>query len=343
MSDRYLDDVWLHGPRLPWPVVWTAVFGRHAPLWAEIGFGNGAFLLEMAQRERDRNWIGLEISLPSLRRAARKVRSHDLSNVRLVQGDATLFLEALCAPRALSGLFVNFPDPWPKAAHHARRLIQPRFLRLLAGRLCPDAPLRIATDHTEYANWIGEQLAADPHFDSRYAAPFVTEDPERIRTKYEEKALAAGRVCHYFHWRRNETAVSPPIPIPQEYPMPHVVLHSPLTLEEVARRFCPFFISEANAGVKYIDLLHAQGGPYLLVETYVNETPMSQRVGLSIRARASGDWVVSLHAIGFPRPTAGMHRAVYHLAQWVAGLHPDTAIVTTSLQGAALEEKGDKK
>jgi tRNA (guanine-N7-)-methyltransferase len=206
-------------------------------------------------------------------------------------------------------------------------------LRLLAGRMRPGAPLQIATDHAAYASWIEEHLTAAPHFDSRYDSPFVTEDPDRIRTKYEEKALAAGRVCHYFHWRRNETAVSPPIPIPQEYPMPHVVLRSPLSLAEAARRFHPFFVSEGEVGIKFIDLFQAQGGDYLLVETYVNETPLSQRVGLSIRARASGDWVVSLHEIGFPRPTAGMHRAVARLAAWVAGLHPDTEILTSSLQG----------
>jgi hypothetical protein len=169
------------------------------------------------------------------------------------------------------------------------------------------------------------------YFDSRLPTTFVTEDNERLRTKYELLALEAGRTCHYFKWRRNrETAVNI-FPIPEELPMPHVIMTSPLSLNEIGQRFEP---QRAAAGDTHINLLEMFQSFYdqkLLIETYIKESPLTQRIGLSITQRQTGELVVGLHDVGFPRPTRGIQQAIAHLAQWVLSLHPDSAIVTSNI------------
>ncbi len=323
----------LHCARMPWPVDWPALFGREAPLHLEIGFGGGQFLLDLARKRPSVNLVGLEISLPSLRKAAHQLARADLNHVRIFQGGAETFLGAICAPEELSAVYVNFPDPWPKAAHHHRRLVNCRFLHLLATRMKTGAVLDIATDHEEYATVITAELTQTPYFNSRQPALYVTDDESRTRTKYELKALAEGRTCRYFKWQRNEVAAPQIFPIPQELEMPHVVLHSPVTLAEIAARFETQYVPTDAAEIKLITLYQSPGGQTLLVDVYVNEFPLSQRVGLTIRARENGRFVIGLHEIGFPRPTIGIHHAVSALADWVVSLHPDTMVVSSTVSG----------
>lgn len=318
--------------RLPWPAPWADIFARDAPLLVEIGFGGGHFLVDLARKRPSANVIGVEISLPSLRRGERKVINAGLDNVRLLQCSARYFFWALCPLASLAEVYVNFPDPWPKAAHHQRRLINPAFLHLLATRLVSGGRLDIATDHPDYAAWITDALAQTPYFESRLPAPFVTEDNERLRTKYEKIALAAGRLCHYYKWRRNETPAPNIFPPPEELPMPHVVLQTPLSLPEISARFTPFHVAETGVHIRFMEMFLARDEASLLVDTYLKEEPLTQRVGLQIRLRPSGDLVVGLHELGFPRPTSGVHTAVRHLAGWVINLHPAGQMVRHNLQ-----------
>ncbi len=321
--------------RLPWPTNWDEIYGRSAPLLLEIGFGGGHFLVDWAKRRPDANLLGLEISLPSLRRADKKIRSAGLTNVRLAQGNAWLLLQAACAPGSLSEIQINFPDPWRKERHYHRRLISDKFLHLAATRLVPGGLLDIATDHADYAQWITERLERTPWFDNRQAATFVTEDNERLRTKYELKAIDEGRVCHYYKFRRKMAPIPNPFPILEETPMPHVIMKSPLTLAEIGRQFTPQTHSSGETHINFLETYQSFYDQKLLVETYVKEGPLAQRVGLSIQQRQSGELIVGLHEVGFPRPTRGIQRAIAQLAQWLKGLHPDTQIITNNLGDAA--------
>lgn len=317
--------------RMPWPVNWAALFGREAPLFLEIGFGGGQFLLDLARNRPDANFAGLEISLPSLRKVAQKVTKAGLSNIRLFQGGAESFLWALCPPAALAGIYINFPDPWPKAGHQHRRLISPQFLHLAATRMTPGALLEIATDHAEYAAAIHAALSQSPYFASQLAAPFLTDDPARVRTKYELKGLAAGSTCYYFKWWQKGQPAPNAFPIPQEFAMPHVVLRTSLSLAEIATRFSPAYYPTETAEIKFIELFQSPYDGKLLLDVYVSEQPMSQRLGLTIRSRQEEKLVVGVHEVGFPRPTAGVHRAVGLLAEWLLSLHPDGEILNSNL------------
>jgi tRNA (guanine-N7-)-methyltransferase len=206
-----------------------------------------------------------------------------------------------------------------------------RFLQLLATRLLPGGRLTIATDHAEYAAAIAQCLETSPHFMSLLPTLFANQDAERLRTKYEQIALSAGRTCYYFKWQRNDAPSPPGFAIPQEVPMPHVILRSPLRPAEIAGRFVPQQLAEGSVHVRLPMLFQAQAGELLLVEAYVHEEPLSQRVGVLIRPREAGHYLVGLAEIGFPRPTPGLQLAIAGLARWLLSLHEDTAVIHHNL------------
>jgi tRNA (guanine-N7-)-methyltransferase len=333
---RGLDEI-LHVGRLPWPAPWADLFGREAPLLLEIGFGGGDFLVDLARKRPSHNVLGFEISLPALRKAVKKLATAGLTNARVIQADSRVALWTLCAPGDLHAVTINFPDPWPKSNHHHRRLINDEFLHLLATRMQIGGLLEIATDHAAYAAVIADCLARSPTFSSRLPTAYVTTDPTRLVTKYEQIARDAGRACHYFKQRRTPAPAPDLFPIPVEVPMPHVVLHTPLTLAEIGRRFAPHQVTAGDVHLKYIELYHAARGGALMVEAYVSEEPYHQHVGLSIRRRARGDTVLSVHEVGFPRPTRGLHLAVYHLLDWLRDLDPGLHLVSSTLNVAENE------
>ncbi len=316
---------------MAWPTDWTVIFGRDGPLVLELGFGNGAHLVELGQRYPSSNILGIEISLPSLRRGLKKINDARLSNVRILQGDSRSALWLLFRPASISMVTINFPDPWPKAGHHHRRLINDRFLDLLASRVWPEAELNIATDHKGYALAIEDCLNRSPYFESRTGRPFESDVADRRRTKYEQIALSEGIVPRYFLWKRNEQIATDQFPIPEDKAMPHVVLLSELNLDEFGRRFEPFHAQSEDVHIKFLNIYRSVDGRQLLVEVYVSEEPYHQRVGLSVRQRHDGDLVVSMQEIGFPRPTEGIHLAIQHLVEWLRALDPTLKIINSTL------------
>jgi tRNA (guanine-N7-)-methyltransferase len=319
------------GLYLPWPAPWAEIFGREAPLLIEIGFGSGISLINLAQTRPYANVLGVEIHLPGLRRVEERLSESDLSNLRLVQATGEQALWLLCRPGSVQGLIINFPDPWPKGRHQQRRLLNDAFLDLAATRLVPGAHLDIATDHEAYAAVIQECLQRSPYFESRLDIPFVNEDNNRRRTKYELKAHEAGRICYYFLWRRNEVTAVDRFPIAQEQGMPHLVLRTPLNLDEIVNRFEPSQWQAGPINVRFATLYRSSNGRTLLVDSYINEEPVPQQLALIIRPRGPGELIVNLHTLGFPRPTIGVHFAVWFLANWLLQLETDSAILSHDL------------
>lgn len=323
--------------RLPWPTDWSEIFGRSAPLVIEIGFGNGEFLLDLAQKRPHQNILGLEIALPSLRKAERKIERFNISNAWVMQSRAETVLWALCAPGAVSEILINFPDPWPKPAHHQRRLINERFLHLAATRMPEGGRLSIATDDDDYAAWILAAFGRSPYFENPMTADYLTEDPNRLRTKYEQKAFKAGRTCYYFKRRRSPIPAPNIFPIPTELPMPHAIVTSPISLDEIGRHFEPHAASMGTTSIRLNELYRSESNQSLLIDIYLSEEPMDQRAMLAITRRKEGDYLIHLHEVGFPRPTTGLHFAVYYLAQWLAGLNPDGQVQSYKVASEVIE------
>lgn len=322
----------LYQPLLDWPTDWANQFGRTAPFVVEIGFGNGQFLVDLAKRRPSQNILGIEISIPSMQRAEHKIKNANLENVRLLQADARFFLQLLCPEQSIAEVYVNFPDPWRKAAHHDRRLISESFLHLLATRMVSGGELDIATDHADYQNVITEALQKTPYFSSRMPTPYVTQDSERLVTKYEQKALTEGRVCRYFKWQRNETEAQNIFLPPKEFDMPHVVLQTAVSLTQMQKSYQPMHASDRNVHVKLTEMFRSNDGKKLFVEAYVNEHPLAQRVGLLVREREEGEYIILLHEVGFPRSTYGLHLAIATLSKWILNLENDGQVLKSNLQ-----------
>ncbi len=173
------------------------------PVWLEIGFGAGEHLAWQAERRPGAKFIGAEVFIQGMARMLRRVKDAGLQNVRLYRGDARDLLAAL-PPEALAGVFILFPDPWPKKRHRKRRIVSRETLDTLAGAMRDGAELRLATDDMDYAAWILERLLAHPDFErlARGPADWRTRPDDWPPTRYEAKALAQGRRPVYLRYRR---------------------------------------------------------------------------------------------------------------------------------------------
>ena len=185
------DEALSRGPRTPDGLLDTdALFGRHAPLVLEIGPGMGEATVETAAADPGRDYLAVEAHLPGVANLLALVERAGLTNVRVGHGDALQLVRESVAPASLAAVHAFFPDPWPKARHHKRRLIQPDHVTLLREHLQIGGVLHTATDWPDYAHQMREVLAADP------CLADASDDPRAARrrtTKFERLALAAGR------------------------------------------------------------------------------------------------------------------------------------------------------
>lgn len=170
---------------------WDAVFGRRAPRVLEIGFGMGASTAEIAALRPNDDFIGVEVHEPGVGALLKLIGEQNLTNIRIIQHDAVEVLEQMIAPASLDGVHIFFPDPWHKARHHKRRLIQPKFVQLLVSRMKPGAYLHCATDWQNYAEQMLEVLGAEPALENT-AADYAPRPDYRPVTKFERRGLRLG-------------------------------------------------------------------------------------------------------------------------------------------------------
>lgn len=177
-------------------------FDQQQPLVAEIGFGNGEALAWMAANEPNKNFVGIEVHEPGVGRLLRLIHDQGLTNVRVAMRDAVEVLEEQVTPASMSEARIYFPDPWPKKRHHKRRLLQTRFIELLARRIRPGGLLHLATDWQPYAEWITERLEPSEHFEN-LGNPFVERPAWRPQTHFERRGKKKGHEIADLLYKRN--------------------------------------------------------------------------------------------------------------------------------------------
>lgn len=204
-QQRYLDEM-LPRIGLPYrlaPMDLDAVFGRSGPKIFEIGFGMGETTAKIAASRPDHDFLGIEVHGPGVGALCKLVAENALSNIRIMQHDAVEVLRDMIPDGALAGVHVFFPDPWRKARHHKRRIIQPDFVALVASKLAPGGYLHCATDWEDYAHWMLEVLAAEPGLENT-ADGFAPRPDYRPLTKFENRGLKLGHgVWDLIFRRRN--------------------------------------------------------------------------------------------------------------------------------------------
>lgn len=167
------------------------LFGRSAPLVLEIGSGMGEAVVAMAADDPDRDYLAIEAHVPGIANLLLRLEGLGVPNVRVAHGDALALLRDRIAPDSLDAVNAFFPDPWPKARHHKRRLIQPAHVALIRSRLTIGGTLHCATDWAPYAAAILAAVDADPGLVNPYggAAP---RPPHRPVTRFEQRGLDLG-------------------------------------------------------------------------------------------------------------------------------------------------------
>lgn len=321
-------------PLLPWrtspfPMDWTEAFGRSGDLHLEIGFGDGRFTARRAHDLPDASFVGLEISSGSLQRALRRLKRERITNVRLAKVGAGFALRHLFAPRSLSSIVVNFPDPWPKERHSDRRLLRRDFFRLAASRLRPGCAVRLATDHPEYLAFALEEVAAAGGFETAVVPP-----PEAVfETKYALKWKAQGKPLHYVEFRYEGGAVDVFPALERPSTMPHALLNGSLPptapfdkvvlaygeghviLHEVARRFGG---ADDDADSAAEPSAEASAERWW-VRASVDEPDIRQHVLVLVRQRTDDEVIVRLEPFGDPVITPTVRGAVHAVTEWLLG------------------------
>jgi tRNA (guanine-N7-)-methyltransferase len=182
----------------------NTVFGRDAAHHLEIGFGNGASLLAMAQANPEQDYLGIEVHRPGVANVLLQIEKLGINNVRVINADAIEVVKQNIADASLDAVYIFFPDPWHKKRHHKRRLIQPAFVELLRQRLKPGGLLHMATDWEDYALHMLAVMNQVAGFRNLAADGKFCERPDyRLLTKFEQRGLRLGHGVWDLLFRKN--------------------------------------------------------------------------------------------------------------------------------------------
>ena len=160
---------------------------RNAPLVIEIGSGMGETTVEIAKGHPETDFIAIEVHGPGVGSLLNRIEAEKLANLRVIRHDAVEVLERMVPDGALAAIHLFFPDPWPKKRHHKRRLVQPAFASLVAGKLRGGGIVHAATDWPDYAEQIAAVFSANSSF-VKSEGGFAS----RPATKFEKRGLRLG-------------------------------------------------------------------------------------------------------------------------------------------------------
>lgn len=178
---------------LNWPTSPTA-------LYLDIGFGNGVSTLHFARTEPQAAFLAIDVHTPGVGDLLSELHTQEIANVRVMETDAIAVLENMVAPNSLAGVYTLFPDPWQKARHHKRRIVQQSILDLMHSRITTGGFWHIATDWAHYAQAIGD-LLTQPNNALQWSGGEINR-PDRALTRYEVRASAEGRVVTDFRFTK---------------------------------------------------------------------------------------------------------------------------------------------
>ena len=183
--------------------VWQDQFGNSQPIKLEIGFGMGDFLIEMAKREPQSNFVGIDFSQDGVRKLLVRIKNLNINNIRVVYGDVREKIPLLFHDDELNTVYLNLPDPWPRKRHFKRRLVKPGLVKLIASKLAPKGHVYLATDSEPYAREMLEYLNAEPLLQNKNQQSGILENRDYLpKTKYEKSFIYAGDKIHYLEYFR---------------------------------------------------------------------------------------------------------------------------------------------
>jgi tRNA (guanine-N7-)-methyltransferase len=192
-------------PYVARPLDLVQAFGRTAPVILEIGFGMGDSTATIAQAHPENDYLALEVHTPGVGNLLKLIDAEQLNNIRIMQHDAVEVLRDMIGERTLDGVHIFFPDPWHKARHNKRRLIQPPFIAQLMQKLKPGGYIHVATDWQDYAEQVLRVLSAEPLLENT-AADYAPRPDYRPLTKFEQRGLKLGHGVWDLVFRRKKNS-----------------------------------------------------------------------------------------------------------------------------------------
>ncbi|HKN05772.1 MAG TPA: tRNA (guanosine(46)-N7)-methyltransferase TrmB [Buttiauxella sp.] len=175
------------------PVDFTALFGREAPVTLEIGFGMGTSLVTMAQVNPQQNFLGIEVHSPGVGACLATAHEEGVENLRVMCHDAVEVLQKMIPDNSLSMVQLFFPDPWHKARHNKRRIVQVPFAELVKSKLKLGGVFHMATDWEPYAEHMLEVMSSiDDYQNQSQSNDYVPRPDSRPVTKFEQRGHRLG-------------------------------------------------------------------------------------------------------------------------------------------------------
>ena len=178
------------------PLVLERMFDIVRPLEVELGSGDGSFLVQYAQVNPDRNFLGVERLLGRLRKIDRKGRRASLSNLRVMRIEAGYFLEYLLPPTTVRTLHIYFPDPWPKRKHWKNRLVNERFTELARRVLEPGGAVCLRTDDSDYFTQMTSVFVANKNFNQTPMPPALNGFLTDFERDFHARGIATLAACY---------------------------------------------------------------------------------------------------------------------------------------------------
>ena len=184
------------------PLDLDLAFGRSAPTILEIGFGMGDSTAAIALAHPENDYLALEVHTPGVGNLLKLIDAQQIANIRIIQHDAVEVLRDMIGNETLDGVHIFFPDPWHKARHNKRRLIQAPFIAQLVQKLKPGGYIHVATDWQDYAEQVLSVLSADPLLENT-ATDYAPRPAYRPLTKFEQRGIRLGHGVWDLLFRRN--------------------------------------------------------------------------------------------------------------------------------------------
>lgn len=165
----------------------------------EVGFGDGESLVQQALENKNTAYLGIEVYRPGVGKCLMQLSDNNVTNVRISTADARDVISNQIHSNCVNEFMILFPDPWPKARHHKRRLINSEFIDLCADRLIERGLITIKTDSSNYADQVVDVLEANTQLECIAPDSCLSNRPQ---TRYENKAMRAGNTVYEMRYAR---------------------------------------------------------------------------------------------------------------------------------------------